>query len=49
MSYHLDNPLHRILVTKLAERLLSNTEVIHFSCRKDASAVDCLKEYLTAI
>lgn len=48
MSYHSDDPLHRILVTKLAEKLLANTEVIHFSCRKDASAVDCLKEYLTA-
>lgn len=47
MSYYPNDPLHRILVTELAGKLLAHTEVIHYSCRKDASALYFLKEYLT--
>ena len=46
MSYHVDNSDHRIRITELVEKLLASAKVIHFTCRKDESAVKCLKEYL---
>lgn len=47
LSYYPDNPDHRIRITGLAEKLLAVANVIHYTCRKDESAVHCLKEYLS--
>ena len=46
MSYHTDNTDHQIRITGLAEKLLRQADVLHFACRKDDSARNCLKEYL---
>jgi hypothetical protein len=46
LSYHPDNLQERIRITELLEKLLNRAEVIHYTCRKDESAVFCLKDYL---
>lgn len=46
VSYYPDNNYQRIRVTELLEKLLCKANVCQFTCRKDESAVRCLKEYL---
>ncbi len=49
LSYRPEDPNHRLIVTELVEKLLSKTPVIQFTCRKDDSAVQYLKKYLSSL
>jgi hypothetical protein len=46
LSYYPDDPRQRFRVMELTEALLSKADVISYTCRKDESAVFCLKDYL---
>ena len=46
MSYRPSDPTHRMYISGLAGKILEMSQVIHFSCRKDHSAVCDLMNYL---
>ncbi len=47
LSYYPDDPAQLVRVTELVEKLLRKADVIRYTCRKDESAVFCLKDYLS--